>query len=183
MGILIFCSLLFFLGKVIYFKFKINSINKENASNSLKFENLISEKAEKSLKMNDLIFVCELRKSLMRDGVSVQDIYESSIKNSKKFKEFVEDIKKEITKDESLKKFMANRHSNENEIIIHYLCTFRDSDTQIPKSVYTKFLTKKYQLDTDFDSISFVDMRHISEADYKEFLKSKETEREFRNKF
>lgn len=183
MGILIFCSILFLLGKVIYFKFQINSINKENASNSLKFERLIFNKAEKSLKTNDLIFVCELTKSLMRDGVSVQDIYESSIKNSKKFKDFVEDIKKEITKDESLKKFMANGSSKENAIIINYLCTLKDWETQTSKSVYNKFLTKKYQLDTDFDSISFVDMRHISEADYKEFLKFKAAEREFRNKF
>lgn len=168
---------------VIYFKYQMKAIQRENTVNNLKFEKIILNSAEKKLKTNDLIFLCELKRSLGSVNVDFQDIYEQGIHNNTNLDNFMTVIKEDIAKDKELQKFSGDNDLSRNAKIVSYLCTIHDYETQISKSVYTKFLAKKYGLDTDFNSIAFVDVNELTEEDYAEFKKAKLVEKMFRSKF
>ena len=181
--IFIICGSFLFMGKSIYSNYQSQKHKDKIIKSIYKFDQLFFEKANRDLKTNDLIFMCELVRSLKNDGVGIEKINDEGFKNNRNLKEFFNSINEDILKDKAYELVTGENTLDRNRIITAYLCTINDQGNPDRNSVYTKFLTKKYQLNTNFDSIGMLEMSRISDADIYEYKKSKLKEKEFREKF
>ncbi|MHA3098418.1 hypothetical protein [Acinetobacter brisouii] len=181
LSILVSLFVFYKIGDSYYSKYKRDQIVKEYERNDIKLRYLIFDNAAKKLKTNDLIFPCELRRGLWGTDVDVRVIQKKSEENNPKYKSFTDQLKKDISLDKDLEKFVSDEVFGVDTDIMGDLCTLIDPQSQTKISYYDKLLEKKYQILNG--SLESVDISRITPDDLQEYKKAKVVENQFRMKY